>query len=300
MSCTSPRLAIFKGISEDGKKLMSFKMSDTFDSYDLAVAKYGRDNVFLLPCGKCEACKITKRRDWALRCACEAKYHLNNCFVTLTYDNVHLPKSLSKKHFQEFIHSLRGLGYKVRYFGCGELSPALRPHYHICLFGYIPEDLKYIGKSKSGMAMFESEELSKIWNKGFVVVNHFDPACAGYVAGYTTKKLGQEDGFILMSKKPGIGFNYANEHMEKHLKYDVVMDSLGSIKKNHVPRYFDKLAEKYGVDLSLIKAKRNDKAHVALMDSVRHFNVKSVEDVFNPERERNQEKYKKLRRSFNG
>lgn len=300
MSCTNPKMAIITRRDPDGKVHLSFKAKHIGNkTYQEAQHLYGAENVLLLPCGHCASCKLSRRREWAVRCACEAKYHSMNCFVTLTYDPKHCPDKLQKRDFQKFIKALRNKGHEVRYFGCGELGTMTeRPHYHIVLFGYLPSDLVYYGKSKSGMAMYTSEFLSKLWNKGFVMVNHFDPACAGYVAGYTAKKLNDNDGFILMSKRPGIGFLYATAKARKLYNYDMIVDDLGSIKISNNPRYYDKLAQKMGIDLTDIKANRIQKSHDAIMYEIRTHGVDSFENSYLLDSSRSEEKFSKLRREL--
>ena len=134
MSCSHPKMAVITSRDPNGKLHLSFKASLIGSvSYHQAQKLYGPDNVVLLPCGKCPSCKMARRREWAVRCACEAKYHLNNCFVTLTYDDAHLPKKASKQDFQKFIKSLRNDGHECRYFGCGEFGRSGRFHLHIVL-----------------------------------------------------------------------------------------------------------------------------------------------------------------------
>lgn len=299
MSCLHPKMAIITSRDPDGKVHLSFKAEHIGNkTYQQAQHIYGTENVVLLPCGHCESCKMAKRREWAVRCACESKFHLNNCFVTLTYDDAHLPKRPSKRDFQDFIKKLRNDGHELRYFGCGELGTNGRFHIHIVLFGFIPSDLVYYGKSKSGMAMFESDYLSRVWNKGFVMVNHFDPACAGYVAGYTAKKIGSDNAFFLMSKRPGIGYLYATKEARKLYDYDMIVDDLGSIKISNNPRYFDKLAKKLGIDLTDVKANRIQKSHDALMYEIRKHGVKSFEGSYLLDSNRSKEKFSKLRRDL--
>ncbi len=50
-----------------------------------------------LPCGQCIGCRLDRSRQWAMRCLHEAQLHDDNCFVTLTYDDDHLPFDLSLK-----------------------------------------------------------------------------------------------------------------------------------------------------------------------------------------------------------
>lgn len=45
-----------------------------------------------VPCGKCAACQIRKRKDWTTRLSNEAEFYGDNCcFVTLTYDDDNIP-----------------------------------------------------------------------------------------------------------------------------------------------------------------------------------------------------------------
>ena len=46
-----------------------------------------------VPCGKCEDCLKSKARGWAFRILKEASLYENNFFLTLTYDDDHLPYS---------------------------------------------------------------------------------------------------------------------------------------------------------------------------------------------------------------
>ena len=62
-----------------------------------------------VPCGGCIGCRLERRRAWALRCMHEAQEHPENSYVTLTYDEDHLPEngSLTKTAIPEFIKRLR-------------------------------------------------------------------------------------------------------------------------------------------------------------------------------------------------
>ncbi len=46
-----------------------------------------------VPCGKCMACQIRKRKEMSLRLSCEASMYDSDkcCFITLTYDDEHVP-----------------------------------------------------------------------------------------------------------------------------------------------------------------------------------------------------------------
>ena len=74
-----------------------------------------------LPCGRCVGCRLERSRQWAVRCMHEASMHMFNSFVTLTYDDDHLPEynSLNYKHFQDFMKRLRKSHIGVRFYMCG-------------------------------------------------------------------------------------------------------------------------------------------------------------------------------------
>lgn len=50
-----------------------------------------QDKFIVAPCGVCDACFAMRAREWAARCVFEAQTHSVNSFVTLTYDDSHLP-----------------------------------------------------------------------------------------------------------------------------------------------------------------------------------------------------------------
>lgn len=93
-----------------------------------------------VPCGKCMACRIARSREWTTRLIHELSYWDKASFVTLTYDNEHLPSdnSLSVRHWQLFMKRLRKQvePLKIKYFASGEYGDKFgRPHYHAIIFG---------------------------------------------------------------------------------------------------------------------------------------------------------------------
>lgn len=131
--------------------------------------------------------------------------HERNCFLTLTYDEEHLPSDgkISKKHFKQFIRKLhRRLTRKVRYFGCGEYGDQTgRPHYHAILFG---EDFRD-GHFDINGSMYGNAVLSKIWGHGQTTIAPAEIGSCMYTAGYVAKKTGDTDTFALQSRNPPIG-----------------------------------------------------------------------------------------------
>lgn len=155
--------------------------------------------------------------------------HRDKCFVTLTYDDAHLPagRSLDKTHWQKFIRALRkATNAKIRYFACGEYGDKdQRPHYHALLFGIDFPDKKFHSRNGRGETIYKSKRLEEIWGKGFCTIGAVTFESAAYTARYVLKKVNGENAskhyetldlatgelferqreFILASLKPGIG-----------------------------------------------------------------------------------------------
>lgn len=244
-----------------------------------------------VPCNCCLGCKLDHSNMWATRCTLEAKQWKNCCFITLTYNNKNLPltengiATLVKKHVQDFLKRLRyyekgaeswenclngKIENPIRYFLCGEYGThsTLRPHYHLCLFNYRPQDLVFYKQNKHGDNLYKSKSLQKIWGKGFVVVGDLTHKSANYTARYTMKKAGlqpktrlwkwkkdgtrefykpkfkREQEFILMSRGVGIGRSWWEENKQFCEKWgNITLNIDGKIEHKPLPRYFKKLWE---------------------------------------------------------
>lgn len=214
--CTHPFRAFPTGLkTENGKD--DYFLSFTGD-YVIPVSALHRSGRMLshpltefieVPCGNCYECKKEKARKWAFRCVFEASEYDENYFVTLTYDDAYLPADQARHVYdmQLFFKRLRKAGMEFRYFACGELGEnTQRRHCHVLFFGLHLEDLKYFARAGK-FSIFTSDQLSQIWGNGFVSVGYATPGYVGnYIAKYTIKQT-HEKGFLLMSRKPGIGFN---------------------------------------------------------------------------------------------
>ena len=146
-----------------------------------------------LPCGKCLGCLNGRTNEWALRCTHEAQFHKHNCFITLTYDDDHLPNdgSLNHKHFQDFMKRLRKSrpNAKLKYFMCGEYGGLnMRPHYHAILFGVDFDDKRKFSQ-KDNIVNFISDELAALWPFGFHTIGNVHYGTARYTAKYSMKQL---------------------------------------------------------------------------------------------------------------
>lgn len=224
-----------------------------------------------IPCNGCIGCKIKRSRDWAIRCVHEAKMHHENTFITLTYNDDHLPKNNSLDHvdFQKFIRALRQKTKKqIRYYMCGEYGDKFaRPHYHALLFGYKFPDEKLwtIRKTRnSSNQVFRSKILEKLWSRngkslGFSETGTVTFQSAAYVARYIIKKQSQEIArerlaivdqdtgeliqrtpeYTKMSLKPGIGTSYYETYRDDIFPLDkIILNTSGKVKEYSVPKYY--------------------------------------------------------------
>ncbi|MEM2002009.1 MAG: hypothetical protein QXT77_05125 [Candidatus Methanomethylicaceae archaeon] len=191
-----------------------------------------------LPCGKCTGCRADQALMWSIRAYHESTLRDQNSFITLTYDDEHLPKDglIDKKHLQDFFKRLRrDLPPKsVRYIACGEYGDTTRrPHYHAILFG-----LDFLhDKVTIDENLYTSPTLERFWGQGHVSIAPVTMASICYVCGYVMKKINDEDTFNLMSRRPGIGADWLNKY-----KSDLVRTGSVTIEGREYPvpkRYLD-------------------------------------------------------------
>lgn len=205
--------------------------------------------------------------------------HSVNCFITLTYDDEHLPfpPSLDHSHFQKFMKRLRFKIGPVRYYMCGEYgSENFRPHYHACVFGYDFPDRVLWSLSPSGYNLYRSSVLESLWPFGFSSVADLSFESAAYVARYVLKKVtgdlaeshysftDVETGEVFqrvpeyarMSTHPGIAAAWFDKYSS-----DVYNDDRDFVVVNgrtcKPPRYFDKLLKR--VDPVLYEYVKSDR-----------------------------------------
>lgn len=227
------------------------------------LARYDIVSSLQLPCGQCIGCRLERSRQWATRCLHEASLHDENAFITLTYDDAHLPAdgSLHYLPFQNFMKRLRKFFHprKVRFYMCGEYGSDFdRPHFHACLFGVDFPDKQFWSKTESGCSLFRSSILEALWPNGFSSIGDVNFETAAYVARYIVKKVNgdlarlhyqkidPETGEIIdrvpeftkMSLKPGIGARWFEKWQSDIYPQDYVVVRG---KKCRPPRYYDQL-----------------------------------------------------------
>lgn len=223
-----------------------FKGRDYDDTALVYDSKYNTGKMFNtfvpIPCGRCIGCRLDYSRSWAVRCLLESKEHEDNQFITLTYDDDYLPAdhSVHKRDLQLFIKRLRKyIKYhydidNIKYYACGEYGDkSERPHYHLILFGLPLPDKKFLSCVR-GNKLYTSDIIAKCWPLGIHSVGDVNYETAAYTARYVMKKKkgfyadyykirGIEPEFTLMSRNPGIGLKYFEEHKEQIYKTDEVI-----------------------------------------------------------------------------
>ncbi len=197
--------------------VFSKKQTDRLD-YFCSLFPEKIDRLEEIPCGQCTECRISYSKEWAQRIMAEATVSKHNYFLTLTYDDEHLPErkltverchgnkgfysSLQKEDVTAFIKRFRAFFYDkfgfdgIRFYYCGEYGPKTsRPHYHMILFCYDIDLTPFLERVHAAALTGRDykyqmcELLEQKWQKGFVCIGEltWDSAC--YVARYCMKKL---------------------------------------------------------------------------------------------------------------
>jgi len=247
----------------------------------------------LLACGQCIGCRLARLSSMALRCMHEAQMHgsVNNSFITLTYDDEHLPEngSLLKRDFQLFVKRLRrelDSSKRIRFLGCGEYgSETNRAHYHALIFNHRFDRVKAVHKGPTGELTYSSSLLSKVWPYGFCSSGDLSLKSAGYVCGYCLKKrvdnvtsplrfvvaetgeiVEREAEFALMSTHPGIGASWLQKYADGVLSRDFIVRDGG---KAPLPKYYTRLLTRlYPLEMEHVKYERELRSDERKADGV--------------------------------
>lgn len=177
---------------------------------------------YTVPCGKCLGCYIDKTSEWALRARLEKRLHKDCCFLSLTYDEAHISSDyeLVRKDYQDFLKRLRKHlePKKIRVYGCGEYGqdpgvPGMyRPHYHMIIFGWDPEDKWKFFINEDGDQVYRSPILEKLWKNGFSTLIEVNDRTVRYCSLYLQKLRKDQISckkvkpFMIASRRPGLGF----------------------------------------------------------------------------------------------
>lgn len=269
MPCYKPLMAL---VRRDGSGKAKVTFPKVLPSAD--TARHGTPTP--LACGQCIGCRLEKSRQWAIRIMKEASLHDRNSFLTLTYDDSHLPRlpsgvpTLVLEDVQNFLKRLREhfSPHRIRFFQCGEYGELTqRPHHHMILFGEdFCKDRERIQDSQSGFPQYVSPLLDRLWGNGRSTVMDVTFDSAAYVARYSLKKItgkgseffyqGRKPEFITMSRRPGIAAGYFEEFKDEMYPADEIVPEIGR-PASLPPKAFDRLLEKADPQLfEQVKKKR--------------------------------------------
>lgn len=183
-------------------------------------------SMVIVPCRMCMNCRVNYTNEWKNRLIAEAQQWDENYFVTLTYNDDHLPNNpiidqetgeaktdingepviahpLVKKHLQDFNKRVRrhweynDNHQGIRIYGVGEYGDQTgRPHYHEILYNIpLANNLIYMGQRQRTMYgktvtynLYWSQELQNLWPHGQITIGEVNDTTCAYVAGYALKK----------------------------------------------------------------------------------------------------------------
>ena len=185
--------------------------------------------------------------------------HEENSFITLTFDDDHLPVdySVSTRDMQLFMKRLRKQVQpkQVRFYLGAEYGDLyLRPHYHIILFGHDFHDKKHFKQNHQGQWLYTSSSLDKLWPYGHATLGDVTFESAAYVARYYQENrrrpgrrtlsprassprfhLSSETGILIMSRRPGIGQSFFDKFKSDMFPSDQVIVNGRPVS---MPRYY--------------------------------------------------------------
>lgn len=203
MPCNDPQKCLQSGAPDPatGKYLITFSKRSERYLYALrnGISLYPAE----FPCGDCGSCRKRKAREKAILISKEAQLHEQCAFITLTYNDDHLPEGgvLVRKHWTDFAkrlrERLRELGHPpIRFFYCGEYGRRnLRPHFHAVVFGFDFSGDRVDMRQSGAHPLFRSPFLESLWidtdtgkSLGFSSVGTVTYESAAYVSSYVVKK----------------------------------------------------------------------------------------------------------------
>ena len=227
-----------------------------------------------IPCGACYQCKNLRSHDWATRVQHELGDHNENCALTLTYDDEHLPTKPEEKktQFQKFMKRLRVQhDHKILHMTSHEYgSKFQRLHHHAIIFGHSFHDMQYFKTSEKGTKLYKSRLLDKTWKCGHAMIGEANAQLGYYIASYNTKnhvhektlesgEISELKDSMDASKRPAIGLNYLRRNYWQLVK-----------SGDRLPRYYVNQLKKFSTltleDLAKIKKTKGEQEINLLAD----------------------------------
>lgn len=250
------------------------------DSDEIDLYPSGKISV---PCGKCEVCRNDDSLSWRIRLKEHFYSSENAYFVTLTYDDAHLPfdnityedgrtdyvpvvckrdvQNFFKRFRFEFESYYKEKDFKFSYFLVSEYGPTfLRPHYHAILFN-LPVLSSVDGVQDKQLC----ERIERLWNKGFIKIDKCNEAricyCTKYMSCQTYLPYYLPRPFRLISRYIGYSYLSKLDRINWH-KEQLNCYYPDGIYKCKLPRYYrDKIfSDDEKIMISELMALRREKA----------------------------------------
>lgn len=177
-----------------------------------------------VPCGTCPPCRKGRLDDWVFRLQYEERRSVSAYFVTLTYDNAHVPitpngyltlykrdpcppkylkwgdskminpewkKDYLRKDIPSFVKRLRKTqrdkSNRIKYYACGEYgTDNFRPHYHLIMFN-VDTLVIPIGEDSKGYKKYHSPSMAKAWPFGKIDIGTVSADSIAYTCKYMHK-----------------------------------------------------------------------------------------------------------------
>ena len=178
-----------------------------------------------------------QRQEWIFRLQQEFKVSELAIFVTLTYDEQHVPFDLSvnKRDVQLFHKRLRKHfpAKDLRFYVVSEYGDhTQRPHYHGLYFFKSRHDLDFIYKT-----------FTESWKNGFLKFGNVEEGsivyCTKYCLKHNSTPPGRTKTFRLVSKmNGGLGVNYLDKMSDYHLSNEQFSYVSENGKTCRMPRYY--------------------------------------------------------------
>lgn len=197
-----------------------------------------------VPCGKCLDCRKAFQTEWIFRLEQEAKRTICPCFITLTYDNEHLPLEpdpdtgellsvVSKRDWQLFMKRLRKIGgddlKNCRYFAIGEYGSKFnRAHMHAIIIAPALHSASQLDKY-----------VKQAWQGGFSVTRFATRKQFHYVCKYMNKIDDRHHlvkPFRLFSRS--IGLNFLTDRMIDYYLSTFDRTCVSGKVRIGLPRYY--------------------------------------------------------------
>lgn len=129
------------------------------------------------PCGKCDLCLHYKANNRVIQGIMAMYFYgdTSSQFITLTYNDDHLPYGLNHSHFATFMKNLRYYDStrNVKFFVAGEYGELSgREHFHVLFFNH----------------KYDIDLLDYCWNRGFVHDGTLTPKSLRYSTGYICQR----------------------------------------------------------------------------------------------------------------